>query len=140
MSNTEIIVEDDDGAVVSYSPSSTWIYRQSPDYHGRSYHLSSASGACATFTFNGSYVAYYCELSPAGGQFSVRLDGQTVFSSSSYSDPPLRQRLRFETAVDPGIHALSIVNDDRESGSVVGVDYFVEELRPSQPYYANCAR
>ncbi|EJD46813.1 hypothetical protein AURDEDRAFT_123919 [Auricularia subglabra TFB-10046 SS5] len=124
---SEILIEDDNEAHVSYYPDGAWRFRtktlSDDDYHGASYHLTSTPGAYATFTFNGSYVAYYSDLNFDHGAFTVSLDGRIVLSGSSQSATLLKQRVLFSSAVAPGRHVLTITN--AQDANITGVDYFI---------------
>ncbi|EJD46814.1 hypothetical protein AURDEDRAFT_123920 [Auricularia subglabra TFB-10046 SS5] len=124
---SEIVIEDNDESHVSYYPVDAWEFRtrsvSDDDYHGASYHLTSTPGAYVTFTFNGSYVAYYSDLNVDHGAFTVLLDGQTVLTDSSQSDTLQKQRVLFGRAISPGHHVLTIEN--AQDTKITGVDFFM---------------
>ncbi|EJD46805.1 hypothetical protein AURDEDRAFT_151531 [Auricularia subglabra TFB-10046 SS5] len=124
-SGNAVVVEDDDTAQVAYYPAGAWGFRTggpNSTYHGKSYHLTSAPGAYLTFTFTGSFVAYYSDLNHDHGDFTVSLDESTVFFGTSYSPSLVEQRVLFSTAVSPGRHILTITNS--QNATTTGVDYF----------------
>ncbi|EJD45422.1 hypothetical protein AURDEDRAFT_165637 [Auricularia subglabra TFB-10046 SS5] len=121
----DVVVEDDDLVHVTYSPESAWkaVQDQPENYRSGSYHKTSVSGATATISFTGSFIAYYSDYNYNHGNFVVALDGVVISQLSTHNTYLIKQQLIFGTFVSDGTHNLAITNT--EDGHIVGVDYFV---------------
>lgn len=102
-------------------------------FHADDYRSSDFLGASVSLTFNGSYIAYYCDLYPSHGTTEVNLDGQktTVSSHSSlqYDTPQVKL---FEAHVDPSVLEHTITLTNLEDKWQTGLDYFLY-IPPAYP-------
>ncbi|EJD46824.1 hypothetical protein AURDEDRAFT_164276 [Auricularia subglabra TFB-10046 SS5] len=97
----EVVIEDDNVSMVYYYPSDVWQSENASFRHGKSYHGTFTSGAYVTFTFNGSYVAYYSDMNKDHGLFAAAVDGRSIMQGTSYSSTWVSDVLHFSTFVEP---------------------------------------
>lgn len=131
MSSLDIIVRDNSTDYVSYHPPEQWAHWPAPGIgnpRDPSYHRTSLAGAYVTFSFTGTYVAYYSDVASDHGEFEVELDGHAVFKGNAYDPNLIQGQQLFSTDVDPGAHTLRVANLYEK---VMGVQYFI--YRFSQP-------
>ncbi|EJD45436.1 hypothetical protein AURDEDRAFT_165651 [Auricularia subglabra TFB-10046 SS5] len=121
----DVVVEDDAYAQVSYFPDTVWTAVQDKPalYRSGSYHQTQVAGASATFSFTGSFVAYYSDHNNDHGNFTILLDGLPVARLNTFSPDLIKDQLIFSAFVKPADHTLTVSNIDE--GKVIGVDYFV---------------
>ena len=94
----EIRSTDESGPVHNSSPliSYTTGWMDTPvgdsyaaNYSGGSFHATNTSGDAVTFKFNGTGVWFYGAHRPGYGDYSVAIDGNSVFSGSAASSNPI---------------------------------------------------
>ncbi|EJD46817.1 hypothetical protein AURDEDRAFT_164270 [Auricularia subglabra TFB-10046 SS5] len=121
------VVDDTDLSSISYSPPDAWGTRKAGIYtkfHNETYHLTTRPGASITFSFIGTYAAYYSDLNVNHDTFSVYIDGDFVGNGSSHatqwSGAP--QLLFASKPLAPGSHSMTILNS---AGPSMGLDSLV---------------
>ncbi|EJD46834.1 hypothetical protein AURDEDRAFT_184275 [Auricularia subglabra TFB-10046 SS5] len=127
MAESLVVAEDDNQSLISYFPPDGWDDRHGTGFemfHGSSYHVTDVEGGHVTFTFNGSYVAYYSDLNADHDNFTVSVDGNSVQTASSYAPSWTNgSRLLFAAPLNPGPHILTVTNV--KGGAWMGLDYFM---------------
>ncbi|EKM54232.1 uncharacterized protein PHACADRAFT_210048 [Phanerochaete carnosa HHB-10118-sp] len=95
------------------------------NYTGRDFHATSISGATATFKFNGTGVWFYGALRPGYGNYSLSVDGNTVFNgSAAASSAVFDQFLGGSSQLGMGEHTAVLTNT---GGGCVDLDSLVFE-------------
>lgn len=128
----EGVIEDDNATLVLYAPSVSWATTTEAWRHGGSYHRTYEGGAYVSVTFNGSYIAYYSDMNVDYGAFTASIDGQPIMQGSAKMPEFVSNTLLFSTAVEPGVHTLTITNV--QNGVGMGVDYFLFHTDGSSPF------
>ncbi len=112
-----------------FSYSGTWTVSSAAAASGGSFRYANASGASATVTFNGTYLAWIAKKSASYGIARVTLDGSKTYSVDLYNASAVYQRQVWETSIlDPGIHTVTIewtgTKNGAATGTNIGVDAF----------------
>ncbi|KAF7970706.1 hypothetical protein HWV62_23250 [Athelia sp. TMB] len=102
--------------MISYQPVDAWSEGNTSDpyynkYSDSTFTLSVASGATATFSFNGTAVYLYGAKRGNHGLYNVTLDGMTTTSNGEYPDPGLFQTPLFSAAnLKNTLHTVTLTN------------------------------
>ncbi|EJD50859.1 hypothetical protein AURDEDRAFT_160000 [Auricularia subglabra TFB-10046 SS5] len=118
-------------------------------YHAGECQSSLVLGASVSFTFSGSYIAYYGDMHQSHGEMEVNLDGKvtrlTTYTPLPYGTPQVKF---FEAQVDPDVvhHTIKLTN--LEDNKYTSLDYFlytplppiISELPASAPESTVAAR
>ncbi|KZV85073.1 hypothetical protein EXIGLDRAFT_726435 [Exidia glandulosa HHB12029] len=134
-----VTVEESDPTLL-YTPSiSAWYPSANPQkltngtldgdyFHGGGYVAIGLPGATVSFTFNGSYIAYYSDQNNNHGSMTVALDSKTT-TLSSYNADSVPQVKLFEAFVDPDVpnHTITLTCLEFKN---IGLDYFLYTAAP----------
>ncbi|KAF8650453.1 hypothetical protein AX16_005255 [Volvariella volvacea WC 439] len=128
MATFNLIVEDS-SPLITYSPPGAWVDTVNDSliasYSGRSSHSTSAQGATATFTFNGTGVKLFGGRRPGYGTYTIFVDGQAVMNGDAESpSPATRQMLVSVSGLANGQHTVTLRCD---GGGAVDIDWIEME-------------
>lgn len=97
------------------------------NYTEAGFHTTSISGSTATFKFNGTGVWFYGAHRPSYGNYSLTVDGSTVFNgSAAASNPVFDQFLGGSSHLDMGEHTAVFTNT---GGGFVDLDSLIFETQ-----------
>lgn len=124
---------DSSSAQITYA--GTWRETGSSSDSGGSVKFSSTSSS-ASFTFDGTSVAFITRLTSSSGTSSVAIDGQAVGTVNGYSaTTAYRQNAYSTTGLSAGTHTITITRtgqkDARSTGTNSIVDAFIVSAVPS---------
>jgi len=110
--------------------SGSWSFASHASYLGDRVHSTTARGATATLTFNGSAVAWAGPVGPTRGKARVYLDGALVATVDLYRSSFAARDIVFAKNVADGTHTLRIQTLGTSGRPTVAVDelYVVRPL------------
>ncbi|TFD47523.1 hypothetical protein E3T46_17125 [Cryobacterium sp. Hh11] len=124
---------DSESAQVTYA--GTWRTSGSSNDSGGSVRFSTTSGN-ASFTFQGTSVAFITRLTSASGTSDIAIDGQVVATVNGYSASTAYKQVAYSTtSLSAGTHTITVSRtgqkDARSTGTSSIVDAFVVSAVPS---------
>ncbi|KAF8598676.1 hypothetical protein BDV93DRAFT_609693 [Ceratobasidium sp. AG-I] len=103
-------------------PATDWSTRNSDQFQGKSAHTTTAYGAAAALSFDGSEIFLYGGIGPDHGTFKIQLDDQPAIILNGTSPISHPNALLYTTSgLSDDTHRLVITNN--EEGKVMDVDY-----------------
>ncbi|MDJ0376223.1 right-handed parallel beta-helix repeat-containing protein [Cryobacterium sp. PH31-L1] len=124
---------DSDSAQVTYS--GTWRTSGSANDSGGGVQFTTTAGS-ASFTFQGTSVAFITRLTSSSGTSNVAIDGATVATVNGYSATTAYRQSAFSTtSLSAGTHTITVTRtgqkDARSTGTSSIVDAFIVTAVPS---------
>lgn len=113
---------EDSSPLISYSPAEAWTDSPENDplvqsYSASSLHATSAQGATATITFNGTGIWFFGGRRPEYGSYTLSIDGQTTSNGDANAAVPVfDQLLAGASNLGAGMHTAVLTNTGSESG------------------------
>ncbi|KAG6850950.1 hypothetical protein H0H93_005819 [Arthromyces matolae] len=133
MASFDLKVEDS-SPLISYAPSGAWADSPSNDalvtsYSGGSLHTSSAQGASATISFNGTGISFFGGHRSNYGTYTLTVDGETVANGDANStQQPTIQTLGSLSDLVYGPHTAVLTNT---GGGPIDIDFINITTQPS---------
>ncbi|WP_293774624.1 fibronectin type III domain-containing protein [Sporichthya sp.] len=116
-------------SAATLSLSTNWTTVNHSDASGGSLKQAKAAGSTATFTFNGTQIAWIGTWSPNRGRAEIFFDGVSQGTVDLYGADVSTRRILFSKKVGSGNHTLLIkvlgTKDSRSASSYVDADAFV---------------
>ncbi|KAI0062876.1 hypothetical protein BV25DRAFT_1915625 [Artomyces pyxidatus] len=123
---------EDSTPLITFSPVGAWTDTPDGDpslqsYSAQSYHVTSAQGATATISFNGTGIWLFGAKRANYGAYTVAIDGEVVQGNAQSGQAAFQQMLGGKSGLAMGIHTAVLTNTG--SGTSVDVDSIVFETQ-----------
>ncbi|KAI0051870.1 hypothetical protein FA95DRAFT_1554110 [Auriscalpium vulgare] len=126
------VTADDSSPLITYTPIGAWKDTAAgdpsvPAYSAQSYHSSSAQGASATLSFNGTGIWLFGAKKPNYGTFTISVDGESVQGSAQSTQAAFQQMLGGKSGLPNGSHTVTLTNTG--SGASIDLDSVIFETQ-----------